>query len=311
MYFENKAEPVVAVSAKTAYYTEICLSDVVNSGTATTAQLSNSPSVGKTGTTSDNKDRWFAGYTPYYTGVCWYGYDIGRDLGSYSYNPGVHMWKQVMEYAHKDLERKEFERPYGVESFTYCMDSGLLANEYCRLDPRSGGRLVTGHLFAEDIPAQTCNVHVPAEICTASNCLATPYCQTTRTVALMNIHRWAPVSGVQLYDEQFVAKIWGQTPSVPEGSYPIVAYGANNTAPYNTFCPLHTTPVAVSEPSPAPPPSEEPPVTPETPGPTGEESPSPIPENSPEPEENSESPPPSEEPPVPEASVPWWILPGD
>lgn len=47
----------------------------MNYGTASPARLSNMSVAGKTGTTSDDNDRWFAGYTPYYTAVVWCGYD--------------------------------------------------------------------------------------------------------------------------------------------------------------------------------------------------------------------------------------------
>jgi penicillin-binding protein 4 len=78
-------------------------------GTAYGYQLSNMPSVGKTGTTNDNKDAWFAGYTPYYTTVVWTGYDIPKSI--WGKNPALKIWKDYMEKIHKGLEKKEFEMP--------------------------------------------------------------------------------------------------------------------------------------------------------------------------------------------------------
>ncbi len=85
------------------------LEGVITRGTGRGLALENMPSAGKTGTTNDNKDGWFVGYTPYYTTGVWVGYDIPKSLGNlYGSNyPGT-IWKTYMDKIHKDLEYKKF-----------------------------------------------------------------------------------------------------------------------------------------------------------------------------------------------------------
>ncbi|WP_121616705.1 transglycosylase domain-containing protein [Virgibacillus halodenitrificans] len=85
-------------------------------GTAYGNQLSDIPSVGKTGTTNQNKDLWFAGYTPYYTTVVWSGYDMPKSI--WGKNPSLEIWKSYMESIHKDLKKVKFEKPNSI-SYMY------------------------------------------------------------------------------------------------------------------------------------------------------------------------------------------------
>lgn len=88
------------------------LQTVIKEGTGNGLGLSNDmPSAGKTGTTNDNKDGWFVGYTPYYTTSVWVGYDMPKKvpgLSGASY-PGA-IWHQFMEAIHTGLEPKAFEK---------------------------------------------------------------------------------------------------------------------------------------------------------------------------------------------------------
>ena len=70
------------------------------------------PVAGKTGTTSANRDRWFCGYTPYYTCAVWTGYDTPETM-AFSGNPATQIWQKVMSAVHADLPRKEFKISYG------------------------------------------------------------------------------------------------------------------------------------------------------------------------------------------------------
>ena len=70
------------------------------------------PVAGKTGTTSSNRDRWFCGYTPYYTAAVWTGYDTPASM-SFSGNPATQIWQKIMQAVHQDLEYKDFEVSYG------------------------------------------------------------------------------------------------------------------------------------------------------------------------------------------------------
>ena len=119
-------EPEAVLSSETTYYINDMLKDVVTGGngaTGTAAQISGMTVAGKTGSTNSNTDRWFVGYTPYYTAA--------------------------------------------VVTVQICRDSGLRASEACLNDPR-GSRVQSMTLFADDVPAETCAMHVSVEVCTAS-----------------------------------------------------------------------------------------------------------------------------------------------
>lgn len=81
----------------------------VTEGTGAGLALSNMPSAGKTGTTNDNKDGWFAGYTRYYTTSIWVGYDMPAELPGLSGStyPGQ-IWHAFMENCHQGLTPAEF-----------------------------------------------------------------------------------------------------------------------------------------------------------------------------------------------------------
>ena len=88
------------------------LQTVITSGTGRGYSLGNMPCAGKTGTTNDNKDGWFVGYTPYYTTSVWVGYDIPKEvpgLGGGTY-PGK-IWYSFMSWLHEGLEPIDFVHP--------------------------------------------------------------------------------------------------------------------------------------------------------------------------------------------------------
>lgn len=80
------------------------LADVMEYGTGKDVALENMTCAGKTGTTNDNKDGWFVGYTRYYTTAVWVGYDMPKELEGLtgSAYPGE-IWKDFMNEIHKGL----------------------------------------------------------------------------------------------------------------------------------------------------------------------------------------------------------------
>ncbi len=99
------------------------------------AKLGKQKAAGKTGTSDDRIDRWFAGYTPYYTAAVWYGYDnaYGRrtEINKTDTRCPILIWKDVMLQIHKNLEVKPFPMSENVVRRTVCTDSGQLATQYC------------------------------------------------------------------------------------------------------------------------------------------------------------------------------------
>jgi penicillin-binding protein 1A len=172
---DNETETHVAMKETTAYFVNELLQDVVSSGTGTSARFSGMTIAGKTGTTSDNYDRYFVGYTPYYCAAVWCGYDHNEKI-HYSGNPSITMWKKVMSKVHEGLEKKSFDKPSGgLTSVTVCMDSGLLATDACRADLR-GDRTHTVQVATGTEPTENCNLHVLKQYCTEGKCLAGPNC---------------------------------------------------------------------------------------------------------------------------------------
>lgn len=74
------------------------------------------PSAGKTGTTSDYKDAWFVGFTPYYLTLVWFGYDDNTPHQLTGGSAGVPLWTRLMTEIHQGLPRRDFILPPTVES---------------------------------------------------------------------------------------------------------------------------------------------------------------------------------------------------
>lgn len=115
--YENKRERVRVYDSGSAYLmTDVLKGVVYNPGaTAYGTYVSNMATAGKTGTTNENKDAWFAGYTPYYTTVVWVGSDIPRPLYQGS-NYTKRIWDNYMEDIHSGLSYSNFERPERISN---------------------------------------------------------------------------------------------------------------------------------------------------------------------------------------------------
>ncbi|MBE6599404.1 MAG: hypothetical protein E7638_08190, partial [Ruminococcaceae bacterium] len=84
MLLDNQDDPEIVISAETASIMTKMLENVVDNGTATAVTLRHTMDVAaKTGTTSADFDRYFVGYTPYYVGGVWTGYDIPQSLSAF------------------------------------------------------------------------------------------------------------------------------------------------------------------------------------------------------------------------------------
>jgi penicillin-binding protein 1A len=187
---DNQTETHVAMKETTAYFMNELLQGVVSGGTGTSANFGNMAIAGKTGTTSENYDRYFCGYTPYYAAAVWTGYDQNEKI-SYSGNPAITMWKKVMSQVHANLEYKSFDKPTsGLTTVTVCADSGLLATDACAADLR-GSRVRTVTVAAGTEPTESCNLHTMVDYCTEGQCLAGPGCpaESVKQVAVLDYSR--------------------------------------------------------------------------------------------------------------------------
>ena len=142
---EKDTTQVRVISEETATVLNRLLQTVVSRGTGAQANIQNQTGIvtaGKTGSSSgvkyvngvqvdiDNPDLWFIGFTPYYIGGVWMGYDIQEEI-YYSTYPTPILWKNLMLPIHEGLEAADFTYSENVQALQYCTESGDLATENC------------------------------------------------------------------------------------------------------------------------------------------------------------------------------------
>ncbi len=150
-------EPIVtttqAIKPETAMIMNKMLETVLSrsGGTGYGMMPERIPAVGKTGTTSDDKDHWFIGVTPYYSTATWWGYDDPQELpwkgSDYDIHPPTRAWEWVMNDAQADLEFLAFPTSDNVVEMSYCTTTGMLAGPSCPV--------ATGY-FKRDNPPPVC-----------------------------------------------------------------------------------------------------------------------------------------------------------
>ncbi len=120
--------------------------------------------AGKTGTTSDNIDKWFCGFTPYYAAAVWYGYDNRlrqTEIPKGDRNNAVRIWMYCMQKIHENLPAASFYKPDTVISVQVC-SSGYYATDECK----AAGTAYTDYFVVGSYLCPTennpCPVHVPA-----------------------------------------------------------------------------------------------------------------------------------------------------
>ena len=175
LVLDNTQDARTILSEKANTYMNYCLVSAANSGTGTGALFSGHQIAGKTGTTSSSRDRWFCGYTDYYTAAIWCGYDTPAVI-NLSYNPSSALWRKVMMPIHEDLEYKNLYSTSKMTYTTVCLDSGKRASEACKNDIR-GDRTYSVLVYPEDRPYGVCTQHVQVDYCTSGNGVATEYCK--------------------------------------------------------------------------------------------------------------------------------------
>ncbi len=206
---ENEGESHVAMKDTTAYLMNQMLKNAVQNGTGRPGRISGMTVAGKTGTTNDNFDRYFVGYTPYYVGAVWVGYKYNAKI-SYnvngSTNPAVDLWKKVMTLVHEDLPDRDFDKPAtGLERVTVCADSGMRCTDACRADPR-GSRAVSFEIAAGTGPSEDCTMHTMVGYCTEGECLAGETCPEESVVqrAYLDYEREDYGSGIYASDDAYL-----------------------------------------------------------------------------------------------------------
>jgi penicillin-binding protein 1B len=131
---ESKPEkPERVLSPQVAYVATSVLEGVVERGTARGVRRYGIPGpiAGKTGTTNEARDSWFAGYRPDRVTVVWVGRDNPGATTLSGSRAALPIWGRYMKTALRDAPRAEFPEPQGLEHAVICRDSGLRARPVC------------------------------------------------------------------------------------------------------------------------------------------------------------------------------------
>jgi len=140
---DAKGEQVISES--TAGVMKHLLKTVSSSGTGAGYGVNGFENFSKTGTTSDDKDRWYVGGTPHYVASVWYGYDKPKKITNTSGNPAGKIYREIMRKIHEDLEPKSFPSSNGVVARKYCKITGDIAAATC-------AQTATGYYRTSKIP---------------------------------------------------------------------------------------------------------------------------------------------------------------
>ncbi len=186
---ENKDDPTRVLKESTAYLLTDMMKDVVVQrryyATGTAANIPGMTVAGKTGTTTDDKDLMFAGYTPYYCAAIWLGYDNPKTM-KFSGSTHLKIWKEIMTRVHEGKEDIGFNRPDGIVSRSFCSASGMVPASICSRDYY--GNAIGSDLCASDFGSATevCTYHKSYSVDLSTGKLANSHCKATSVVLAVN-----------------------------------------------------------------------------------------------------------------------------
>ena len=203
---ENSADKNEVISQENAYIMTMMLKGVVDKGTASNISLKNKLAVaGKTGTSSNNEDKWFIGYTPHYVCGVWTGFDMPKPM-FFEKNPSTIIFDKIMNFAYRDTDQyDDFEKPLNVIEVEYCIDSGKSPTKACKNDLR-GERIESGFFVYGEEPKNDCNIHESVEIDNDGYVVEhfLPFWKKRR-VSLLNYTR-SNNSGIIIDDDEYLIK---------------------------------------------------------------------------------------------------------
>ncbi|SCZ81326.1 transglycosylase domain-containing protein [Acidaminobacter hydrogenoformans] len=230
---ENAPYLTRVADEKAAYILQDMLRTTVTDGLAKVAAIRNGntgiPVAGKTGTTSNQIDAWFVGFTPYYTASVWFGNDVNMPLDQGS-KVAAQFWNQVMTTVHEGYQNKNFTPVNGLVSLSVDTKSGKLPSEFSALDPR--GTVKTEMFIPGTEPTMMDDVHVQGLVCIESNLLANEYCPEETIETRVFVKRPIPLSPEDLA-------------MVRDAAYelPAVSCDLHNESTYIPPAPAHITPM--------------------------------------------------------------------
>jgi len=139
---------------ETAFLVTNMMRSVLNEGTAAGARAAGFTldAAGKTGTTNDLRDAWFAGFTPELLTVVWVGFDDNQPVGLSGAQAALPIWTQFMKGALAGRASVPFDVPENISFVEICAESGKLAGPAC---PKT----FSESFIAGTEPTQACEIH--------------------------------------------------------------------------------------------------------------------------------------------------------
>ncbi len=185
LVIDNTQESEQILSQKAVDYTNYCLTTATKEGTGVEANLFNAYGIttaGKTGTSGDTKDKWYCGFTGYYTAAVWCGFKDPETIRTNVRYPSAVLFKKVMgpcPSGKSDI----LLHSNRLQTVEVCLSSGKLATEACKADIRNVSPLNSSFIstsaagvYSEDVPTEYCNKHVMMECCSGGG-VATDACR--------------------------------------------------------------------------------------------------------------------------------------
>ena len=130
---EREMQQKRAIHEQTAYLITDMLKTVMRAGTGASIRQWGLPQViaGKTGTTNDQKDAWFIGYTPDFICLVWVGYDNNTPVGMTGAQAALPIWARFMKKVQNQIPVRDFPRPRGIVEKQIDPYTGKLASYSC------------------------------------------------------------------------------------------------------------------------------------------------------------------------------------
>ncbi len=178
----------------TAWLLTNAMEDVITGGTGTACRVPGMTVAGKTGTTTNDNDLWFSGYTPYLTATVWTGFDENAPIAHGSYHET--MWSKIMTRINEAKGYTEdigFPAPESIVTAQICSKSGKLAVDGICNNDQEGSKVTMEYFAKGTVPTDTCDIHQKYTLCAASGLIATDLCPAEAKVD--KIYRVRPAGG--------------------------------------------------------------------------------------------------------------------
>ncbi len=223
---EPKGEQVLSVG--NAQSMTQMLKEVTTNGTASSLNLAKRmDTAGKTGTTTEDCDRWFVGYTQQYLCGVWFGYATPQPLHGFSEvrSPALSVWDQVMMRLEEDSLSAGVPKPFDTSHLVrtqVCRDSGCTLSTACLQDPR-GNRAHSAYFTVEQLPHTVCSCHISVPYDTEKGGVCLGGCTHTKTVGLITVPNRDFPKQVCIADAQYVYRPIGAKNPSPDPNQPFFA----------------------------------------------------------------------------------------